>query len=186
MAVLDEDAWLVLHEIRLRGVLDPASLTGRGEGAEIGVTAERLVAVGYVAVAARGWRCTSEGRSAHAAWARLEPDSEAESALSRLMTRFDDVNREVIAVCHAWQDDRSWTVLDRLSNAHERAIPVLGRTARAHPRFAGYEPALAAALARADAGDEAWVASPRCDSYHTVWMRLHEDLLLALGRERGA
>ena len=104
MAALDEDAWLVLHEIRLRGVLDPASLTGRGEGADIVVTAERLVALGYVAVAARGW----------------------------------------------------------------------------------YEPALAAALARADAGDEAWVASPRCDSYHTVWMRLHEDLLLALGRERSA
>ena len=27
-------------------------------------------------------------------------------------------------------------------------------------------------------------ASPACDSYHTVWMQFHEDLLLATGRSR--
>jgi hypothetical protein len=43
---------------------------------------------------------------------------------------------------------------------------------------------LRAALDRADAGEREWVTSPRCDSYHTVWMQLHEDVLLALGLER--
>ena len=46
-----------------------------------------------VAVAARGWRCTSGGRDAHAAWARLDSGSESEVALTRLMARFEDVNR---------------------------------------------------------------------------------------------
>jgi len=180
---LDENDWLVLHEIRLRGVLDPGSDEARAPG--IGPGAERLVAVGFVTVVTRGWRCTPEGRRAHAEWARIgEPETSA--ALARLMARFDDVNREVIATCHAWQEQPGdWRVLDRLTAVHERAVPILGRTARAHPRFAGYEPRLAAALTRVDAGDGTWVASPRCDSYHTVWMRLHEDLLLALGRERG-
>ena len=33
-------------------------------------------------------------------------------------------------------------------------------------------------------GEHDWFTSPRIDSYHTVWMQWHEDLLLALGRER--
>ena len=31
-----------------------------------------------------------------------------------------------------------------------------------------------------------FVASPRVDSLHQVWFELHEDLLVTLGRERGA
>ncbi len=42
----------------------------------------------------------------------------------------------------------------------------------------------AAALERVDAGDPEWLTSPRLDSYHTVWMQMHEDLLLAIGAER--
>ena len=187
MTVPDEDTWLVLHEIRLRGVLDPASDVARSLGGSAGNHAETLVAAGYVVAAARGWRCTAEGRAAHATWARLDVGGEAEGAVSRLMVRFDDVNREVIATCHAWQENAGdWSVLDRLTAVHDRAVPILTRTTRAHPRFARYEPALATAIDRVTAGDPVWVASPRCDSYHTVWMRLHEDLLLALGRERGA
>jgi hypothetical protein len=35
-------------------------------------------------------------------------------------------------------------------------------------------------------GETEWLTSPRVDSYHTVWMQLHEDLLLALGRDRAS
>ncbi|MFM8238432.1 MAG: hypothetical protein ACKOBG_11885 [Actinomycetota bacterium] len=182
MTALDGDAWLVLHEIRLRGLVEPDSEVARGIRA-VGI--DSLIEVGYVAVAARGWRCTPEGRAAHAAWARIDPESDAEHTLARLLPRFDAVNREVIATCHAWQEQPGdWQVLDRLTAVHDRAVPILDRTTRAHPRFAGYRSALTTAVARVDAGDGAWVASPRCDSYHTVWMRLHEDLLLALGRDR--
>jgi hypothetical protein len=33
-------------------------------------------------------------------------------------------------------------------------------------------------------GAPEWLLSPRIDSYHTVWMQLHEDLLLGLGIQR--
>ena len=32
--------------------------------------------------------------------------------------------------------------------------------------------------------ERAWVAQPKIDSCHTVWMELHEDLLATLGLER--
>ena len=41
------------------------------------------------------------------------------------------------------------------------------------------------ALDRVQDGEHDWLVSPRLDSYHTVWMQLHEDLLLALGIARG-
>jgi hypothetical protein len=51
------------------------------------------------------------------------------------------------------------------------------------PRFAGYRSRLSDAVDRIS-DDRAWLASPRCDSYHTVWMQLHEDLLIAVGVNR--
>jgi hypothetical protein len=55
---------------------------------------------------------------------------------------------------------------------------------RAVVRFADYRARLRAARRRVDDGESEWLTSPRIDSYHTVWMQLHEDLLLALGRDR--
>ena len=52
------------------------------------------------------------------------------------------------------------------------------------PRFGAYEARFVAALTKLDAGDRMWFASPACDSYHTVWMHFHEDLLLASGHVR--
>ena len=38
-----------------------------------------------------------------------------------------------------------WSVLERLAAVHDRAVPILTRSADAHARFAGYRSALAAA-----------------------------------------
>jgi hypothetical protein len=54
---------------------------------------------------------------------------------------------------------------------------------RVVPRFGGYRSRLADALDKIS-DDRAWLASPRCDSYHTVWMELHEDLLMPVGVSR--
>jgi len=35
-----------------------------------------------------------------------------------------------------------------------------------------------------EADEHDWLLSPRIDSYHTVWMQLHEDLLSAVGVNR--
>ena len=174
MAGLDETAFLVLHEVRLRGV---ASL-------EESPSVVRLVQVGFVVRSVRGVRITPAGRAEHARLALIEPGSDAADAVRRAHQRFLPLNRELLRICHDWQVARDWGVIDRLRSLDERAGPVVSRLGRTVPRFAGYRPRLRAAFVHVDEGDGEWLTSPKLDSYHTVWMQLHEDLLLALGTDR--
>jgi hypothetical protein len=75
-------------------------------------------------------------------------------------------------------------VRDRLDDIHDETTPVLDRLAAVLPGTDAYLPRLQAALDRLDAGDNAWLASPLLDSYHTVWMHLHQQFLMALGMSR--
>lgn len=75
-------------------------------------------------------------------------------------------------------------VLGRLAALHDDAavwllplVPRLGRLGTYHSR-------LERALGQARDGDQRFVASPRVDSYHSIWFELHEDLILLAGRNR--
>jgi hypothetical protein len=184
---LSEQQWLVVHEVRLRGVMviaDQAAL-------------EPLVALGLVVVRGERVALTDAGRACHVEWARTEGGTPAHTAAQLLYDSFHDLNRELLEVCTAWQvlpsgarnehrDLRyDWTVIERLERLHERAVPRVRRTARDIVRFRGYEPRLRHALRMVvDEGAPDWLTGTRVDSYHIVWNQLHEDLLLALGRDR--
>lgn len=184
-ALLDEDTWRSLHDARLRGMVE-------------GDDDPRLAALadlGYLT--RRGTRLvvTSTGRSVHAEWARLPAGSDGEAAARRAYDHFLDLDPAVKQVTTEWQlasSTRSaggfraedWNLVDRLAALHERAGPVLGRLGHAVPRFLPYRPRLRHALTRLQEGEGEWFSGLRCDSYHTVWWQLHEDLLLALGIDR--
>ena len=184
---LDDNCWLLVHEVRLRGIV---------EGGEATVEV-RVVEAGLVARAARGLRLTPAGRELHTQWARIAP-AEIEAAVERAYTRFLDLNRELIRVCNDWQvrpggvpNDHAdptydWGIIDRLAAIDDRVAPILRSTASNVTRFASYRPRLRSARERVHEGEHEWLTSPRIDSYHTVWMQLHEDLLLALGRDRSS
>jgi hypothetical protein len=135
------------------------------------------------------------GREAHAAWARLTPGSEEEALARSAYERFLALNVEFLRICTDWQlkpgnqpNDHSdaaydFKILERLDRLDERAGALIEGLGKTVPRFAGYRARLTAALDRISE-DRAWLASPRCDSYHTVWMQLHEDLLSAVGVNR--
>ena len=188
---LDGAGWTLAHELRLRGVSATAAEGGSDDLVEV------LLAAGVAVRTRRSIVLTAEGREHHARWARVPPGSPEETAVRGAHERFLPLNRELLSVCGAWQvrpggvpndhaDARyDWAVIDRLHGLDERAAPVLRRLGQAVPRFAPYRSRLRAALARVEEGDREWVTSPRLDSYHTVWMQLHEDLLLALGLDRG-
>jgi hypothetical protein len=189
VADVDETAFLLLHEIRLRGIVVVAD--------DKHAPAETLVELGFAAHTSRGVRITPTGRETHASWARLAAGSDAETVMQRAYERFLPLNRELVRICHDWQlrpggtpnDHRDarydWGVVDRLRALDERAAPVVSRAGRAHARFTTYRARLRHALGRVEDGDRDWMASPRLDSYHTVWMQFHEDVLLALGADRG-
>ena len=182
---LSDEAWAVLHHLRLRG-FRPAM----GGPAE-----EELAAAGFVMVRGVNLALAPSGREAHAAWARLTPGSEEEAVAKSAYERFLTFNVEFLRICTDWQlkpgnqpNDHSdaaydFKILERLDRLDERAGALLGGLGKAVPRFAGYRARLTEALDKISE-DRAWLASPRCDSYHTVWMQLHEDLLSAVGVNR--
>jgi hypothetical protein len=182
---LTEGAWALVHDLRLRG-FRPAKGTP---------TEEELTAAGLVLVRGVNLALAPAGREAHAAWARLTPGSEEEVLAKTTYERFLVFNVEFLRICTDWQlkpgnqpNDHSdaaydFKILERLDRLDERAGALVEAMGKAVPRFADYRGRLTEALDKIS-DDRAWLASPRCDSYHTVWMQLHEDLLSAVGVNR--
>ena len=183
---LEPEACALLHEVRLRGFVE------RGDDPLV----EKLREQGFVRCNDSRVTLTPEGRVDHAAWARVPAGSEAERSIARDYERFLTLNGELLRVCTSWQvrfgntmNDHSdpvydWGVVDRLVAFDERAGPIVQGLGETLPRLASYRPRLRDAAALVRDGLYEWFLSPSRDSYHTVWMQLHEDLLLALGRDR--
>lgn len=187
---LTEREWLVVHDVRLRGLAEI------GEGHDT-VVVERLVAAELVTVKGRFLALTPQGRERHTAWARVAHGGQAYDALVRFYDGFGELNHELLHICTAWQvlpsgaandhRDRAydWRIIDRVSRLHERAAPRVVRVARDVERFGEHARRLRRAHRElVDEGNGEWLTGTTVDSYHTVWNQLHEDLLLALGRNR--
>jgi hypothetical protein len=163
---------------------------------EVTPAIETLIDAGLAAV--KGPLVMPVGAAAERAGAllRLPPGSDDESRVHALYEVFLPLNRSLRDLCTSWQcrpdgtpNDHSDAVYDasvreRLDDIHDAAAPMLDRLALCCPRLSGYRAQLETALERLDEGEASWLASPLIDSYHTVWMHLHQELLLALGISR--
>lgn len=76
------------------------------------------------------------------------------------------------------------SVLGRLSGLHNDAAAWLSTLSSVLGIFGRYRARLERALKSVLEGDQRFLASPRVDSYHSVWFELHEDLILLAGRTR--
>jgi hypothetical protein len=182
--VLDLD---LLHRLRLLGMTpDPG-----------GPSSDVLVTRGFAVRRGERIILTPAGREHAEDAARLDPGSDAETATRRVYEGFLPLNAEILRACSDWQvrpggitNDHAdaaydWAVIDRIVAIDERIGVPVTRLGRSVGRFSHYRPRLRDALTRVEDGEHEWLVSPRLDSYHTVWMQLHEDLLLALGIARG-
>lgn len=191
-----------VHALALRRKADLAALqasTGL-DAATLEAALAPAVADGYV-IPARGlYVLAPKGAS----WLQERyPEAFAEQRADALLKaeyeRFEVINRELKSLITQWQsmsvggkqapNDHSdaahdGRILDRLANLHERAEAMLVRTATRLPRLGRYATRLGDALDRALNGEHEWVSGIRCDSYHTVWFEMHEDLLRLLGLKR--
>lgn len=173
-----------LLQLRLRGkILNPHD-----------EESARLVTIGHASERGEHLILTPGGRSTADVEFRLTDSEPVQLAYEQFVAR----NAELLRICHDWQvrsgnhpNDHAdatydWSVIDRLSIVDDRIGPVVRRLGRTQAPFDGYRPRLRAARTKVEDGEHDWFTSPRIDSYHTVWMELHEHLLVGLGLERGS
>ncbi|MGY1616066.1 hypothetical protein ACI797_04920 [Geodermatophilus sp. SYSU D00691] len=139
---------------------------------------------------------TADGITAAQQATRLPAGGDEERALRPLFEKFLPVNHELREVCSAWQlkpdgsandhADAAYdaSVRDRLDDVDDAIGRILRRMSDVQPRLGHYRADLTAALEKLDDGDPGALTSPLSHSYHTVWMHLHQELLLLLGISR--
>lgn len=157
---------------------------------------EDLVDRGYAMIKGPITMPTPAGTAAAGDLLRLPADSEVRPELDKLFDGFLPINRRLREVCSAWQSRSDGTpndhtdaayddaVRDRLDEVHSAIGPILRRLTGSAPSIAGYRARLQEALDKFDDGESSWLASPLMNSYHTVWMQLHQELILTLGITR--
>lgn len=195
---------LVMHALRLSGFAGAdrvAASTGLDE-ATVATTLAAAAGDGHAVERTgriSGWMLTPDGRTAHAALLADElARHDARVVVEAADAAFLQLNEPFKALCARWQllpdgsvNDHSDpahddAVVADLTPVHERVVAITGELAGTLPRFGRYPRAFTAARARLAAGDRTAFAKPLSESYHDVWMELHQDLLSTLGRERSA
>lgn len=139
---------------------------------------------------------TQAGIAAAGASVRLPLGGDEEKAVTDLLHVFLPVNRRLRELCTAWQcrpdgsaNDHSdaqydAAIRDRLEDIHTDVTKMLRRTGKQCTALTQYRERLIGALERFDNGDTASLTSPLTDGYHTVWMWLHQHILMMLGVSR--
>ncbi len=139
------------------------------------------------------WLLSAEGREAHGP---ILTEAAATLELDRLpYEQFLALNGDFKQLCTDWQlrdgepndhgdADYDAGIVTRLGGFDDEAGPVVDAIGAVVPWMAGYRPRLQAARARFEGGDQKGLTGVMCDSYHDVWMELHEDLILTQGIDR--
>ncbi|MEV7801358.1 transcriptional regulator [Microbispora sp. NPDC088329] len=200
---------LVLHAVRITGFAD-TPVIARRYGLDEATTKEALrdaEARGWVEHTAfagtGGWSLTDPGRAENERLLAAELTRAGGADEVRDVYRgFLPLNALLLHACTDWQirptagdrlavndhSDPVWDagVLHELACIDRALTPLADRLCRVLTRFRGYDTRFSTALARARAGDGAWVDRTDVDSCHRVWFELHEDLIATLGIDRHA
>ncbi|MEV7009670.1 transcriptional regulator [Streptosporangium sp. NPDC051022] len=200
---------LVLHAVRITGFADTPVIAHR-YGLDAATTKEVLRDAetrGWVEhtsfAGTGGWSLTEPGRAENERRLAAELTlTGAADEVREVYRKFLPLNALLLQACTDWQlrptaDDRlaandhsdpTWDagVLHELACIDRALTPLADRLGRVLTRFRGYDTRFTTALARARAGEGAWVDRTDVDSCHRVWFELHEDLIATLGLDRHA
>jgi len=162
-------------------------------------TLERMASDGLVTEARGMYRLSDSGKAAGAGLMDADRALWGEPAASTALDAFIAFDLRMKKIVTAWQmrTVRGEQVINDHTNAaydakvladfavlHAEASAGLTPLEAGLPRLGDYSARLAEAAARVAAGEHAYIASPRVDSYHSVWFELHEDLIQLAGRTR--
>ncbi|MBY4575638.1 hypothetical protein ACN94_18955 [Gordonia paraffinivorans] len=181
----------VLQAVRVRGFAT-AEQVAASTGLHTSVIGQRLAEAaeaGFVKELTgriAGARLTPSGRARLVLLTEQEVGPAQEAGLAGAYEAFLVPNREFKSLTSQWQADKDRAaVLHGLERIHGDVTRILSDAAAAAPRFGVYQGRFDDALDRFRDGDETALAKPMAESYHDIWMELHEDLLATLGRQRG-
>jgi hypothetical protein len=183
----------VLHVLQVRGLASAAQVAG-SLGADVNAV-EPLLRAAVDAGQARyregrvtGYALTPAGRERAATLRQSALSVDEAERLGVVYEGFLEPNRVFKRLTTEWQqrapDADQAPLLARLGTLHDTMAELVRGAAAVKPRFAVYQARFDRALAKLRAGDATAFARPLSDSYHDVWMELHEDLLSLLGRQR--
>jgi hypothetical protein len=197
---------LVLHAVRLLGFADTPAIARRFELQHVEDVLKDAEARGWTTYSSfagtSGWSLTEAGRTENERLLKAElTDADAISKISKVYADFLPLNALLQQACTDWQlhptptdplaandhTDPEWDagVLHELRVIDGALGSITRRLNDVLPRFAGYDVRFSQAVARATAGETAWVDRSDVDSCHRVWFELHEDLLATLNLQRG-
>ena len=194
--------FLVLHALTVKGVASEAALadvTGVPED-QISAELKQMLEAGLVRHRKGrlgGLALLDAGRAEHRALLPGDIGEEEKAVLTDVYVAFLRVNGRFKDLCTRWQlrgpepndhtdADYDAGVVSELAVLHTEATAFLEPAARALARLGRYPVRLGAALKRVRDGEVTAFTKPLSDSYHDVWMELHQDLLATLGRKRDA
>jgi len=199
LATLTNDE--VLKVLLIKGVAatDQVALNLDCDPETVQAAVNQLGADGLVVAVSGGHRLSADGKLR--ALAAFDADRERVGAdrLVELLGSFHGLDLRMKDTVTAWQlraggdepvfndhSDATYDnqVLERLAALHRDALAWMVPLSAALHRFGRYHVRLERSLSAARGGDQRYVASPRVDSYHSVWFELHEDLIRLVGRRR--
>ena len=193
------DEVLVALLVKGYATADALGIALRVSSSAAGQSLDRLVADGLAEPAAGSFRLTADGKAIARERIAAEAAAWGPANTTAALDAFLALDRRMKATVTAWQMrevDGQQAINDHLDAAHDARV--MADLAALHAdadawleplvpglsRLAAYRDRLRAANDAAQAGDGRFVASPRVDSYHSVWFELHEDLILLAGRSR--
>jgi pyruvate,orthophosphate dikinase len=192
----------VVRGLMIKGMVTPEGLaTTLGcAGDSVAPLLDGLVSAGLAEMAAGSYRLTGEGKlKALDVFSSDREQAGGEAVCVEAIDVFLALDHRTKDLVTAWQirivngeqtfndhGDAAYdaSILDQLAALHADVDAWLGQLERRLPRLKAYGTRLRAALAAARGGDGRYVASPRVDSYHSVWFELHEDVIRLAGRRR--
>jgi pyruvate,orthophosphate dikinase len=190
----------------LRGLMVKGLVPPEGLATALASTADQvipfldgLLTEGLVEATAGSFRLTGEGKlKALDVFAADRERAGGEEACVAALNRFVLLDCRMKDLVTAWQirdvanqvfndhGDAAYDalILEQLGALHGEVVDWLTPIGTTLWRMACYRERLERALALARGGNQKFVASPRVDSYHSVWFELHEDLIRLSGRRR--
>jgi pyruvate,orthophosphate dikinase len=192
----------VVRALLIKGLVNPdgLALMLASTGEKIAPILDGLVAVHQAEIASGSYRLTGDGRlKALDVFAGDRQQAGGEAYCVASLDGFLELDQRMKDLVTAWQvrgegDQQTFNdhsdaaydaaVLDRLVALHADVCTWLAPLSQRLGRLGSYRNRLDRAVAAARDGDQRFVASPRVDSYHSVWFELHEDLIRLSGRKR--